>query len=437
MDLTKLFQSHIAERQSAVEKDLAAAGYDALVLSSGAPYIYFRDDTEALFHPAGHFAHWCPMKGPHHVLRVASGNRPLLTRYAPEDYWYEQKPLGDPYWASSFDLVAVETVDAVWEELATRGIPNRTAYVGNETERAEMAGLDINPARLLSRLDWARAYKTDYEISCLEEATRLGAEGHKAARKGFETGASELDIHYAFVQAMNMVDDELPYTTIIAFNEKSAILHYQAKRDVRDARVLLIDAGSAAHGYASDITRTYTSSDCDARFVSLREGMERLQQELCADVKPGLSFVDLHLSAHAKVGALLKEVEVLRVGADEAVSLGLTRPFLPHGLGHHLGLQVHDVGGHQSDPDGEPKPPPPEHPFLRNTRTIEERQVFTIEPGLYFIPMLLRSFREGEHASHFNWALIDELTPLGGIRVEDNVVVTADGHRNLTRQFLP
>ena len=234
-----------------------------------------------------------------------------------------------------------------------------------------------------------------------------------------------------------MVDDELPYTTIIAFDEKSAILHYHAKRDVRNARVFLIDAGSAAYGYASDITRTYTSSECDARFAFLREGMDRLQQELCADIKPGLSFVDLHLSAHAKLGALLKEVEVFRAGTDEIVSLGLTQPFFPHGLGHQLGLQVHDVGGHQLGPDGTLKLPPTKHSLLRNTRKIEERQVFTIEPGLYFIPMLLRWFRDREYAFYFNWTLIDELTPLGGIRVEDNVVVTADGHRNLTRLYLP
>ncbi|HEY7696967.1 MAG TPA: M24 family metallopeptidase, partial [Vicinamibacteria bacterium] len=103
----------------------------------------------------------------------------------------------------------------------------------------------------------------------------------------------------------------------------------------------------------------------------------------------------------------------------------------------HLGIQVHDVGGHLKDPEGNPAPPPPEHPYLRNTRTIEPRQVFTVEPGLYFIEMLLRAFREGEASSRFNWKLIAELSPFGGIRVEDNVVVTDDGHRNLTRSYLP
>ena len=112
------------------------------------------------------------------------------------------------------------------------------------------------------------------------------------------------------------------------------------------------------------------------------------------------------------------------------------RTLLPHGLGHFLGLQVHDVAGHQAAPEGGTKEPPARHPFLRTTRTIEEGQVFTIEPGLYFIPMLLREHRAGDTAACFDWDLVDRLTPCGGIRIEDNVLVTADGHRNLTRPLI-
>ena len=133
----------------------------------------------------------------------------------------------------------------------------------------------------------------------------------------------------------------------------------------------------------------------------------------------------------------MKEADILRATPEEAVEKGLSRAFFPHGLGHHLGIQVHDVAGKQGAPDGTPAPPPMQHPTLRTTRTIEADQVFTVEPGLYFIPMLLRPFRENEHQASFNWTLIDELTPCGGIRIEDNLLVTASGHRNLTRPHLP
>jgi Xaa-Pro dipeptidase len=107
--------------------------------------------------------------------------------------------------------------------------------------------------------------------------------------------------------------------------------------------------------------------------------------------------------------------------------------FFPHGLGHLLGLQVHDVGGRLANRDGELAPPPAAWPGLRNTRTLDAGAVVTIEPGLYFIPALLESARDGAAASAINWSLIKELMPFGGIRIEDNVLATTDGADNLTR----
>src|SRR5262249_47569958 len=102
-------------------------------------------------------------------------------------------------------------------------------------------------------------------------------------------------------------------------------------------------------------------------------------------------------------------------------------------LGHFLGLQVHDVAGRQQAPQGGTVPPPGAHPFLRTTRTIEENQVVTVEPGVYFIPMLLRPHRSGPASSLIDWGLLERLAPCGGVRIEDAVLVAADGHRNLTR----
>ncbi len=433
MNLHDLFHAHLKERQSKLAEALEATGFDALVLSSGAPTPYFGDDQDAPFRTAAHFRHWCPLAGPHHVLVVAPGGRPRLVRYAPEDYWYEPAALGNPFWLDQVQLEEGGTVDAVWERV---GKPDNAAYIGNETDRAESAGFSPNPAALVTRLDWDRAYKTDYELQCLDEASALGAKGHEAATAAFEAGGSELEIHYAFVHAMGVTDTELPYTSIVALDEKSAFLHYEAKRSVGDGKVLLIDAGAASHGYASDITRTRVSKACDPRFVALRDGVDSLQRELCDEIGPGRPFPELHLEAHRKVAELLRAADILRAEPEEAAATGLTAPFLPHGLGHFLGLQVHDVGGRLAGPDGGDVAPPEGHPYLRITRTIEPRQVFTMEPGLYFIQMLLRPFREGASSASFNWPLIDELSPLGGIRIEDNVSVTDDGHRNLTRRHL-
>ncbi len=434
MNIKALFQAHVTARRGALDSDLEATGRDTVVISSGAPMTYFADDNDAPFFPTPHFTHWCPMHGPHHLLLLRAGHEPRLIRYIPEDYWYEQAPLGDPFWVEGFDVVEVGTVDAAWAALGS--VPN-AAYIGNETARAEAAGLECNPERLTSRLNWGRSYKTDYELHCLEQATRIAARGHIAAKRAFEAGGSEMEIHHAFVTAAGVTDDQLPYPSIIAMNEKGATLHYHGKRGVRDGKVLLIDVGARHNGYASDITRTYGRHGDAAAFSKVVDGLNDIQLGLCKAVKPGVPFGDLHHQAHLEIAGLLNEIGVIRADPEESVREGWSRAFFPHGLGHHLGIQVHDVAGHQKNADGAPAPPPEQHPYLRNTRTLEERHCFTIEPGIYFIEMLLRPLREGEHSERFDWKLIDELSPSGGVRIEDNVVVTDTGHRNLTTEHLP
>src|SRR5262249_10175359 len=116
-------------------------------------------------------------------------------------------------------------------------------------------------------------------------------------------------------------------------------------------------------------------------------------------------------------------------GADEVVASGISRAFFPHGLGHSLGLVCHDVGCAEIKPK-------PNNPFLRNTSTISADQVFTIEPGIYFIQMLLEPLRRGANAGRLDWSLVDALAALGGVRIEDDVQVLAGGLRNFTRDHL-
>lgn len=434
MDLKSLFLVHLQERQAYAEQALAATGFDALVISAGEPYTYFADDVDAPFRTIPHFRHHCPLTGPHHVLLIRPGHKPRLIRYAPEDFWYEQLPLDNPFWQEGFELIEAGTVDAVWEQLEA---VSHGAYIGNELVRADKAGLKLNPANLTAHLDWGRAYKSDYELVSMEEASQVGGRAHLAAREAFLQGGTELEIHQAFVKAAACQDHELAFPSIVALNEKGATLHYENKRSVGHGHVLLLDCGARVRDYPSDITRTTAAPSCDPRFKSLLAAMDRMQLELCAELRPNRPFGEIHHLCHRKTAGILTEAGILKVTPEEALAKGFTRPFMPHGLGHHLGIQVHDVGGKAAGPDGSIQAPPPEYPTLRTTRILEARQVLTVEPGLYFIPMLLRPFREGEHASAFNWKLIDELSPCGGIRIEDNVVITETGNRNLTRPYLP
>jgi Xaa-Pro dipeptidase len=125
---------------------------------------------------------------------------------------------------------------------------------------------------------------------------------------------------------------------------------------------------------------------------------------------------------------------LIRSAADEAVDSGLSSVFFPHGVGHLLGLQVHDVAGLLATAEGDIQSRPPGHPYLRLTRTLEPGFVVTIEPGLYFIDTLLTAARSSAHAAAIHWQRVDALKPYGGIRIEDNIVCTASEPLNLTRE---
>ena len=137
---------------------------------------------------------------------------------------------------------------------------------------------------------------------------------------------------------------------------------------------------------------------------------------------------------HERLGEILRDFKIIDMTVDNMMETNLTFNFLPHGLGHFLGLQTHDVGGFQKNKQGETKAAPEKYPALRLTRKIENQQVFTIEPGLYFIPMLLKELKSSEHNTCVNWSLIDELLPYGGIRIEDNIAVINNQPVNLTRE---
>jgi len=134
-----------------------------------------------------------------------------------------------------------------------------------------------------------------------------------------------------------------------------------------------------------------------------------------------------------QVAHVAVDLQLISCSVEEALSLQLPQLFMPHGIGHLLGVQVHDVGGHLSDSEGNLLAPPEEFPFLRTTRTLTEDMVITVEPGFYFIGQLLDPIRDTPAGTRIDWPLVDELLHLGGVRIEDNVRVTAGGAENLTR----
>lgn len=432
-DLARLFPDHIETLKQRFDGALEGTGFGAVLIHAGTPPMQFLDDQAYPFQVNPHFNHWVPVTdNPDCFVYYRPGERPRLLFHRPVDFWHMPADEPDAFWTDAFDLRLVASTKAARQELP--GNLSDCAFLGIPDDRLDGWGLSMaNPRRLLERLHFDRAWKTPYELACLRGAAALGAAAHGAAEEAFRDGAPEYDIHLAFLAACAHEEHELPYPSIIALNDHGSVLHYQHRDREAPERSLsfLIDAGASCLGYASDITRTYSGEE--GTFAELIAAMDEGQRALCDRVRPGLDYRELQDHAHRLAGRVLADFGLVTCSADAAVENGITKHFFPHGVGHYIGLQVHDVGGFMADRDGSVIERPADQPFLRLTRTVEEKQVFTVEPGLYFIEPLLADLKRSPRAGDVDWDRVDALRPYGGVRIEDNVAVTADGHENMTR----
>lgn len=434
--LDAMYQDHLRLHCSQVERALQDAGLDHLIVYSGAIPVQFLDDATYPFKVNPQFKAWVPLlDNPDCFVVYTPGLRPALVFHQPTDYWYKPASVPTDFWVRHFDVQVVSSRDAARPHLP-RSLA-RAACIGDlPPEVAAWGFAHVNPQTLLDRLHFTRAAKTPYEIECMRRATEIAVRGHRAAAQAFHAGQSEYDAHMAYLRACGQREEEMPYNNIVAYNANGAVLHYQHLERQAPAGAqrlsFLIDAGAQYNGYACDITRTHAARAGD--FSALVGAVERAQQSLCAAIKPGLDYREFHLLAHHRLATVLHDSDVISMDAEAAVGSGLSGVFFPHGIGHLLGLQVHDVGGTLRDPSGATIERPAGHPYLRLTRRLEPGFVITVEPGVYFIDLLLAPARANHHAKHINWARVAELRPYGGVRIEDDVVVTESGHRNLTRE---
>jgi Xaa-Pro dipeptidase len=436
--LAALYREHVRAVEARYAEALAAAGFDAVVVHSGTPKKRTEfDDQFFPLRPTPEFHLWAPLTEPDCFIVFQTGRQTRLVWPECKSFWERPAPPDATYFLAELDVQRVDEPDV--KELSAAGA--RVAWVGEDTARASKLGVAterVNPAALVAALDRGRVTKTRYEIACLAEANRIAALGHEAVRVAFAGGArSELELHLAFLGATRQDDQETPYKNIVALGRNGAVLHHVSYgRDATRAESLLLDAGATFLGYCSDITRTWaraessTGGSAGTAFAALVLGMEALQKRLVARIAVGMPYEALHDESHRQLSALLVESGLAKGSAEEVDKEGVSRAFYPHGLGHSLGLVTHDVGCASAKPRAD-------NPFLRNTSSIAEGQVFTIEPGLYFIDGLLAELRAKPAAKLVDWNLVEALRPFGGIRIEDDVLVLPQGVRNFTRDVLP
>lgn len=425
-----LYPDHVAKLEQVYGRALREAGFDAVIVYSGAPQKKTSfDDAYWPLRPTPFFHHWVPLYDPGCFLLIEAGTKGRLFWPECKDFWERPALPESTAFMNVFDV----------RRLATPELPagKRVAWIGDDAARAEAIGIapeNRNPPTLLATLDQLRTTKSAYEVACIAEANRRAALGHEAVRRAFAEGEhSELDLHLLYLGITRQDDPETPYKNIVATGRNASILHHVSYgRDAAHAESLLLDAGATCLGYCSDITRTWVKPKgaASSAFVALLNGMEVMQKRLVERITTGMPYEDLHDESHRQLSAILKDIGLVKGSVEEIDGKGISRSFYPHGLGHSLGLQTHDVGCAVVKPRQK-------NPFLRNTSRIAEGQVFTIEPGVYFIDSLLLELRDRPEGKLVDWNLVEALSLLGGIRIEDDILVTTAGTRNLTREVLP
>jgi len=301
---------------------------------------------------------------------------------------------------------------------------------------AELPGIRQDAARMAEireRFTHARRPKDESEIERMREAIRATEAGYARLREAIRPGVTErqiqVELESAFFRAGAL---RTCYDTIVGTGTNATVFHFTpGDRAARDGEVVLVDAGAEVRRYGCDVTRTYPAS---GRFSAIQRDLfdvvKRAEERAVGACAPGVEMVDVHYGSCRDLVEGLVALGLLRGSVDSIIEREAHLVFYPHGIGHMIGLGVRDASGSL------PGRPKRTEPALKNQRTdfpLQPGYTMTIEPGIYFIPAILNDpNRRKRYPDCVNWEKAVSLLGLGGIRIEDNVLVTKDGRENLT-----
>lgn len=430
---------------------LAAHVGRGLILLPGHGTVWRNADNPHPFRQSSHvlYATGIARPGLAVVLDAESGETTLFG--PPEDFddlvWHGPHPsLGDL--AAEAGIEHVRDLGGLADVLREARAGGRTVHYpplfepGTLVAVARWLGVGVDEAEagaseaLMRALGEVRAVKTDAEIAEIESAIATSAQMLAEAMRVTRPGLHEYEVLARMAGVMRCQNRAFSFNPIVSV--RGEVLHNETSENrMREGDLLLIDSGvETAAGYASDITRTFpVGGRFTARQRAVYEVVLRTEEAAIAAMRPGANFRELHLLAARTIAEGMKEIGLMKGDPADAVEAGAHALFFPHGLGHPLGLDVHDV-----QDLGDTYAYPPDNPrsdqfglgFLRFARDLDAGHVMTIEPGVYFIPALLDRWRgEGRHAEFIDYDAVEPYRAFGGIRIEDDVLVTEDGARVL------
>ena len=288
-----------------------------------------------------------------------------------------------------------------------------------------------------------RIIKDSFEIEEIEKACAIGYNMHMTAMKMAKLGMVEQEIVGA-MEGISATYGAMPSFASICSQNGETLHNHMHHQILTDGRLLLIDAGAEANSnYCSDFTRTFpTSGKFTQKQREIYEIVAAANNLSVKMSKPGLTYKEVHLAASKVLAQGLKDLGIMKGNVDEAVAAGAHALFMPHGLGHNMGLDVHDMENLGQQYVGYDEVTHPSSQFglasLRMGKELKAGHVVTVEPGCYFIPVLIEQWKhEGTNAEFINFSKLEEYYNFGGIRLEDDILITESGCRLLGENRLP
>ena len=444
----ELFQEN---RKRLCESLKGKVGSGAIVLlQGGEAETRHCSDHEPIFRQESYFQWMFGVEEPdfYGAVEVDTGNAILFPPKLPDAYavWMgklltcedfkERYAVNEAHWSADISTVLKGKNPSVI--LTLRGLNTDSGNYSREAAFDGISQFKVDNTILHPVVSECRVYKSDKELDVLRYSNKISSDGHKEIMKSIRPGmyeyqAESLFKHYCYFTG----GMRLPaYTCICGTGDNGSVLHYghagaPNSKLIQDGDMCLFDMGCEYYCYTSDITCSFPAN---GKFTDKQKGIYetvlKSSRAVMAAVKPGVSWVDMHLLADRTHLEEFKKLGLVTGDIDEMMKVRLGAVFMPHGLGHFMGLDTHDVGGY---PEGTERKKEAGLKSLRTVRTLAQRMVLTIEPGVYFIDVLLdAALNNPEQAKFLVRERVDNYRGFGGVRIEDDIAVTEDGMELLT-----
>lgn len=441
----KMYQEQRHRLGATLQKAFPDGGHAAL-LQAGSEVPINSTDCNYLFVQESYFYYLFGTEMPEAYGAVLPDGRGILfIPRLPAEYATWMGPLPTPAGVQAqLEMDEVHFVDEMESVLKAHGVHAVEVMEGKNSDSGLSAlqaqlpaesGLAKSTSFLFNALTSQRCYKTAMEAEVLKYVCKVSSDAHVKVMQIAKPGMSQHHLESTFLHEVYYKGGcrRVSYTCICATGHHGATLHYPDNNSpVEDGTMALLDMGGNYRGYAADITCSFPVNGkfSPAQKVIYNAVLDAHDKVMHA-MKPGVQWVDMHLLAIRTTCSHLIAAGILKGDLDVLMEKEIMQYFQPHGLGHLIGLDVHDVGGYM---DGCPERPTKKDCCrLRTARPVEEGLYMTIEPGCYFNAALLEMAKQNpDIAEHLNLEKIDEYAHFGGVRIESDVLVTKDGVVNYT-----